>query len=500
MRPPSARELRRLAGGAGLSLLGRAVNGTLGIVYAVVIARLLDVRSVGVLTLGLTIIKLAELVSRMGLEFGTLHHVAILGGSDPAGVRGTVWKAVRLVLALCVPVTAAVMIAAPELARRFAQPELSGVVRILAASIPAMATTMVFLGALLGLKRFAYNTAGEKLVLPTLNVGLCALLLSLGFGLEGASAAYVAATLVTLPVVAWFFHRSAPSPGAGRTPMPARALLAFSAPLVLVIIFNQLLVWTDTLMLGLLRDASEVGVYGVAARTALVAAVIVGSVNAIFAPTISDLYHREDLAQLEFLFKTVGLCMFATTLPIVMVLVLLAPEVMLVFGSDFAAGATSLSLLAVTQLLAASAGAVGFVLTMSGRQRIMLANTIGACAVNVVLNALLIPGMGMNGAALATCISIAVFQGACLLAVWRTLRIHPYNAEYARVLAMAMAVFAAVALVKTTVGELDYLRAIPLYGLLFGALYLAALAALGYARPLLATMAGMRQGVQSPNA
>lgn len=82
-----------------------------------------------------------------------------------------------------------------------------------------------------------------------------------------------------------------------------------------------------------------------------------------------------------------------------------------VFGAPFAAGHAALSIIAVGQLANAGAGFVGFLLNMTCYERDTARGVaIGAMA-NVVLNPILNPPYGMNGAALATTVSIVLRNG-----------------------------------------------------------------------------------------
>lgn len=465
--------LGALASAAGISFVGRLANGGLVFAYGIVLARLLDVHEVGVLLLGLTLIRVAELLSRMGLELGALHFVAIAQGDGrPSRVRGTVRNAVRLALSFSVILAIALVAGAPLLAHVFDLPELAGVLRILALSLPPTSVAMILLAALLGLKDVVHNTIGEKLALPGINLIVCSLSLAAGFGLAGASGAYFAAALLTGLLAAHYFYRSAPPGYPPCAPVPETELVRFSAPIVLVILFKELLVWTDTIMLGLLRPANEVGIYGSAMRTAMIAGMITASFCAIFVPTISDLYNRKDMARLGFLYKTVGKWIFLASLPIFFVMALLSDELMLLFGPAFTSGSTPLVILALTQLVAAGGGAVSFMLMMSGKQKLILLGSFFACLLNLALTAVLIPRFGMAGAASATCISILAFNVAALIQVWRTMGMHPYDWSYAKLLFVGAVTFSMLSWLKASVGDLMFLREIVLYTIGYIMIYL----------------------------
>lgn len=468
------RELGVLARGAGISLAGRIANGGLVFAYGVLLARLLEVHDVGVMLLGLAIMRFAELLSRMGLEFGALHFVAIANGDGRSSiVRGTVRNAVRLGLLTSLAFAVTLVAGANPLARAFGLPELAAVMRTLALSLPLTTTTLILLAALLGLKDVARNTIGEKIAIPGFNLALCALALAAGLGLAGSSAAYLAAALLALPLAALYFRRASPPAHGVGAPVPTAALLRFSVPIAMVALCTELLSWTDTIMLGLLRPAAEVGIYGSAMRVAVIAGMFTASFCALFVPTISDLYNRKEMQQLGFLYKAVGKWIFLATLPVFFVVALVAPDLMLLFGPAFVPGSSSLVILALGQLVAALGGAVSFMLMMSGRQKLILADAIFACVLNLALNAALIPRFGMAGAAISTVVSITAFNVVALVLVWRTMGMQPYHWGYAKILLAGVAAFLAAAWLKSAIGELAPVAQIAAYSVGYTVAYTA---------------------------
>jgi O-antigen/teichoic acid export membrane protein len=84
-------------------------------------------------------------------------------------------------------------------------------------------------------------------------------------------------------------------------------------------------------------------------------------------------------------------------------------------GPEFADAHVALAILCVGQLVNAGCGFTGVILEMTGRE---LDATIGVATglfTNIVLNAALIPGFGISGAAVATAAGLLVWN---LMLVW----------------------------------------------------------------------------------
>jgi O-antigen/teichoic acid export membrane protein len=98
---------------------------------------------------------------------------------------------------------------------------------------------------------------------------------------------------------------------------------------------------------------------------------------------------------------------------------------MAVFGPEFERGSTALSILLVGQVVNVAAGPVGVLLTMTGHEKRVAAAVGASACCNLLLNLLLIPRFGIEGAAVASAVSLILWNAAMLLWSLRRLRINP---------------------------------------------------------------------------
>ncbi|MGH8501848.1 MAG: polysaccharide biosynthesis C-terminal domain-containing protein [Gammaproteobacteria bacterium] len=205
-----------------------------------------------------------------------------------------------------------------------------------------------------------------------------------------------------------------PREGAGILPSPSlRAALPFMLLGALHLINSR----ADLLMLGSLSGPAEAGVYAVVARTAELITLPLMAVNTVIAPQVASLYRRGDVDRLQRLLSASARRMLIFALPLAGILILAGgPLLGLVFGAEFTRGAFALSVLAAAQLINVGAGSVGMILNMTGYERQSAWGVAVAAALNVVLNFLLIPQFGIEGAAVATGISVMLWN--LLLLYW----------------------------------------------------------------------------------
>ena len=95
------------------------------------------------------------------------------------------------------------------------------------------------------------------------------------------------------------------------------------------------------------------------------------------------------------------------------------------FGSEYSAGGTAIAILAAAMLVASAAGPIEAVLLMSGGSVTSLGNNVAAVIINVAANLILVPKMGIEGAAIAWALGLLVTNIAPLIQVRRKLGFDP---------------------------------------------------------------------------
>lgn len=310
---------------------------------------------------------------------------------------------------------------------------MAGVLRAFSLGVPFVAGMNVATAGTRASQRMQYAVYAHDLLRPSLNLLAVLALYVLGWRLLGAVAAGVLSFGVALVASVYYLTKLFPEMLNVRLKptFVTGELLLFSIPLLFVGFLGMLIMWTDTLMLGYFRPSADVGIYRAASQMAILLTMTLAALNAIFAPMIAELYHRESLEALHELFKVGAKWGFYLTLPLFLIMFFCASEILeVVFGVAYIAGVLPLIILASAQLVNVATGSVGNMLIMSGHQRVWFLNTLSVAAANVLLNLILIPRLGIPGAAIATGISIAGLFLLGLIEVRLILRMSPYDRRY----------------------------------------------------------------------
>lgn len=209
----------------------------------------------------------------------------------------------------------------------------------------------------------------------------------------------------------------------------------FSLPLFLNGFVNYIISHTDIYMIGYMMDSKDVGVYRVALRVGYISSFVLTVFNTMFAPMIATLFHKGEIKKVESLYKAITRWIVALNLCAFALIFLLHDEMMMVFGEEFLAGSRALILIAIGQVVNSAVGAAGYINIVSGYPHYSLYVNGIMAVVNIGLNFILIPRYGINGAAIASLISVAVSNGLRLFFVFKNHRIHPFSKSYIRIFA-----------------------------------------------------------------
>ncbi len=470
----------QIAKGAGITFLGDVFGKGVNFVSQIVIARLLGVELFGLYALGLVMLNVGQTLSAMGLAQGATRFVAIFHGEgNRESIKGTIIQTLTLpFLAGCV-VGAALFCGADRLAVLFGNAELASVLRVVAFGIPFLATMMVAVAITRGFKKMQYFVYVKNVLHPVANLILVVLLYWLGFRLLGALTAWIVPAALGVGLTLYFIRKEFPEFSRVHATYPIRDLLRFSGPLVLVGFLQMVFFRTDVLMLGYFRTSTEVGIYNAVSQVMIALVMILMAFGSIFSPLVADLCSKNRFGELNRLFKIVSKWIVLMTLPIFIIIVLSSQELLNVFGSSFIAGKGALIILSVFFFLSIILGPVLQTLVMSGHQIVEFYNTFTAVILNIILNLFFIPIWGIEGAALATGISVFTLHLLRLSEVLYFLKLWPISNKYIGGLVVGLIVTIIGAVFRTTLQNVYYLHHIVLMALVVAVSFVMLLLFLG---------------------
>ena len=224
----------------------------------------------------------------------------------------------------------------------------------------------------------------------------------------------------------WMLRSQIPEQIASSQPVyDIRNWVAMAVPLLMIKGVNILRTRTDVIMLGLLSTAASVALYSTAFQLGNLVTLPLMVIGVVFAPKVSQLYKKQDMVGLQQMTTRTTQLGFLGAIVITVGLVVFANPLLGIFGKDFVASRIMLYVVIGGQLFSAMCGSVGTLLSMTDNTRFTLIGTVSSLIINLVLNALLIPQYGGEGAAIASLISMIIMNSILLIFVWKILKINP---------------------------------------------------------------------------
>ncbi len=463
-------DLNRLARGGTLNLAGGVVNGLFGFLLVVVLTRGLLAQGAGAFFEAVAITTIAAGVAAFGADVGLVRMLALERARSRTADLGPTLVVALVPVTLAGAVAAALIVGFAEpLAHTFGrgvdQALTATYLRVLGPFVPVLAAYTATVAATRGFGTMVPNVAIDRIGTPVVQPILVAAVIAAGGHAAALGLAYAVPIAAGLAVaIAWTSalvrRASARAPdavGRGGRARGTGGLFAgfwrFTAPRGLAGVFQVVGFWLNTLLLGAFVSLSAAAVYTAAMRYVLVGSLALLAIINVIGPQLSELLARQRHERARVVYQTATCWLVLLTWPLYLALALFAPLLLRVFGPDYTAGASALAIMSGAMLVSMACGPVDVVLLMGGRSGWNLANTAVALGLNIGLNLVLTPRLGIEGAAIAWSAGVVANNVLPVLEVWRLMDLEPFGAGPARAAAIAAVSFGGLgSVVRATLG------------------------------------------------
>jgi O-antigen/teichoic acid export membrane protein len=368
--------------------VARAASGALATLWLGIVAHQVSVYQFGQVTL---VLSLGSLVS-IGTDLGIPLALSKVSCDFPNLDHGAVWRAVitRLLAGL---VAGAVLIGLWINSASADRWWLAGLYAVSVTVTPLGGSFLAMLrGRAIGIVEAVYDVVSKAALL---GVGL--LTLAAGWKPSGVIGAFVVVDFVSsliLPVVSSRHLPMTTTPDPlQRAELRLRATLPLAAAGLLGTAYERIDVW----VLALLKGSTSVGVYTAAYKlydTALLpASAIAAAAVAAAGPNL--------IANARPTAKRLAIRAVVTGFPIAVVVAVISPVLLrAAFGHHYGSASTAVVILMVASLPGAALAAITPI-AMLCRRQVVVKWIVGGLVGNVVGNLVLVPALGIRGAALA---------------------------------------------------------------------------------------------------
>jgi O-antigen/teichoic acid export membrane protein len=494
-----------MARGSLINVVAMASGAALTLALTVLVSRWLEPAGTGALFELIALFTIATNTLELGADTGLMRWISrarAVGGLDQ--VRRLVAIALLPVAAVGTAAAVAIWVAAPELARIFLHglPPGQAVedIRIVAPLVPLGALSACLVDATRGFGRKWPFLAIEGLGKPVARIILVLCALLAGLGLRGAVVAWgfpVAAGLAAISIIfavilrsevpapparprrsrqhgallrpwgraalSWPLlgarrgpgkHSSPPVPANKRSQRLGTEFWRFTAPRAFQGIFQVTIIWLNILLVGALISQHAAGIFAAVSKLALVGAFALEGTRLAISPQVSASLARHEPRRAATLYQDATRWLMLATWPVYIIFAVFPAVVLGIFGSRYIPGAAALAVLSVAMLANLGTGNVTVVLLMGGKSSWGAINTGAALIVNIGLNLLLIPHLGILGAAIAWGAGIVVDNVAALIELRWVLGLAPVGPGYGLTAALTIGCFGVVGIAaRAALGE-----------------------------------------------
>lgn len=411
------RRTTSVAGQTALILGSRVVGAVSTAVLTIVLARLLGLDGYGDYALALTIATLAAMFASLGVDSATSRYVAD-GYNSGRGIAGVIMTGLRLRTIIAAVVFGLLIILAGPLASLFGEASLANAVRAAAIALFFSAGFSWLSGIYEGVQQ-GLMLALMSVVKAVVEFAIVLTVLLMGFGvaaaLLGNAASYAAAVVVGLYVMRPYLERRAGVPEVRAT---SGEILRYGNHIWLAGVAWLLFERVDLVLLGIFIDTDAVGLYDAPWRVATILGLLGLSLASSVTPRIASV---DPAAAGQLLTKALRVSLVFYVVLGTITAVAADDLITTLLGDEFARSATVLQVLLPYLVLIGLAPILSRALDYIGVAAVRKWIALGAFLVNLVLDLILIPTVGLLGAAIGTNVAIFAFVAGHYVLVARSI-------------------------------------------------------------------------------
>jgi len=448
------------ARGSLLNGVSSVISTGLSFILVIIVTRNYGADDAGIFFGVIALFAIVATAAKLGTETALVFLVSrYRSQGDGQSIRAALVAAVGPVLILSVMCTLGLYALAPAISRVFSDDratDFAEVLRSLAPFLPAWSVGLVLLGATRGAGTMLPTAIGLQLVQPIAQIVLVIAAATLDWRLPTLATVW-GAPLVATAVIACIgllpvLRATALGPPADTTAV-WKDLWLFAGPRGLAGTLQVSLDRVGILIIGGLLNSTAAGQWAAISRLVGVAQRSFHAIGQALNPRLSSLAQRQDWRSVARVFDQITVATVAALSPAVLALAIFPKSALDVFGGpEFEDVSTPLMIAAIATFAAIAYAHVDNVLLMAGRSGTALLDTAAALVTTIVLDLVLVPPFGLEGAALAMAAGVAVYRGSAALQIGRSFDVRPLSRPVITVLALAIGIAGSAMLLGRLVG------------------------------------------------
>lgn len=400
--------LEELLKGSVIAFIFKIVGMGLGYIFVLLIARWYGADTMGLYALSFTLLNIFVTIGVFGFDNALVKFIADYNRNNKVFLIKEVYQKALIVTSLVSCIVSILFFLHVDFfaVTLFKNEQLIFFFQIISFAIIPYTLLKINTATFRGLKRIKEFSFMETVLVFLLSVVLFIILYFLYKNQEITILSQVVAIFIS-SIISFILIKKHISKGViTKKVLKYKNILKISFPMLLASSIALIMSWTDIIMLGVFKSASEVGVYTVLIKLAGLTSITLMAINSIAAPKFSELYSNNDIDGLKKIVQHSSKMIFYSSLPIILILSIFPKFILEIFGQEFIMGTTALWILMFGQFVNIISGSGGYIMQMTNNHNVFQKIIIVTFLINIILNYFLIPMFGINGAAFASMFSI----------------------------------------------------------------------------------------------
>ena len=384
----------------------------LGVLISIFLSRTIGAQGLGIISLSNQIINILLMLALLGMPTVILKEVAIAyGRKNKDHINSVISTSLKLNSLLGVAILIIFSIATPFIVSTiFHEPGLKTPLMIVSGAMLFQIATRIFSAGLNGLRKiWQSNLTDNTLSLFLVGLGLLMFYLS-GYEITVVTAAWLYAISRVIAAFTSGIYLNTVHNISIKAEYIPKQLLRVALPLLFAQAMNMIAISVDTIMIGWLLTASDVGYYSVAQRIAVASIFIPQVIYSVIAPKVASMYANKQIKEIEELIQKIVKVLFILAVLFIIILTIFGSIFLSIWGQGFNHAYTALLMLGIGQFFVITIGSAGLILSVCGQEKRLGMITFFSAILNIVLNYFFIKWFNYTGAAISTAITMIVMN------------------------------------------------------------------------------------------
>lgn len=407
----------------------------------ILLGKFLGPSDLGVYTMTYTIFTITSLIGGIGIPAAVVKYVAEY--KDKKEFNSFIYCSIVNSLVFGTITGIALLFLSTTLSNIFHMPELTYLIAIISFLTPIFVLNSTLTGILNGImkmKPYSISILIRSILLVFLTVGL----VSMGLGIKGAVISLLLSEIgtfvfliVSLYKIGVFYKQDNLYFLKQNYFKTTKELLIFGFQLFIASAIYYVNTYTDILLVGYFLTESDLGIYGIALTLSKSFIIISGTLSTISYPMISEYKAKGLNKSIEKLInKFIRHSIIILSILGVLLVLFSNYIILLLLNPNFLTAIIPLSILTMGMILFGSMSSVGMSFSSLGRPDISLKVNIVSVIINLILNVVLIPILGITGAAIGTSSAFTVLTVLCFYILDKMFNVKIDWLWYAEILAI----------------------------------------------------------------